>query len=89
MWLTGLLNQITTTALSGGGGVGGGGRGCLYFIGMNVFWYLQLVRAYRYALHVSGTVNTQGFVWTFLCTIDKFLFIHSFKLVTQQMAISL
>ena len=26
----------------------------------------------------SGAVKTQGFVWKFLCTIYKFLFIYSF-----------
>ena len=32
-----------------------------------------------YALCVSGTVNTQGFVWKFfLCAIYKFSFIHSY-----------
>ena len=29
-----------------------------------------------YALCVSGAVNTQGFVWKFLCAIQKFSFIH-------------
>ena len=28
---------------------------------------------------VAGTVNTQGFVWKFLCTIYKFSLIHSRK----------
>ena len=34
-----------------------------------------------YALCVSGTVNMQGFVWTFLCAIYiyKFSFIHSYQ----------
>ena len=31
-----------------------------------------------YALCVFGAVNTQGFVWKFLCAIYKFSFIHSF-----------
>ena len=30
------------------------------------------------ALCVSGAVNTQGFMWKFLCAIYTFLFIHSF-----------
>ena len=30
-----------------------------------------------YALCVYGAVNTQGFVWKFLCAINKFSFIHS------------
>ena len=29
-----------------------------------------------YALCVSGTVNTRGFVWKFLCAVDGFSFIH-------------
>ena len=31
-----------------------------------------------YALCVSSAVNTQGFVWKFLCVIYLFIFIHSF-----------
>ena len=30
-----------------------------------------------YAPCVSGSVNTQGFVWRFLCAIYKFSFIYS------------
>ena len=32
-----------------------------------------------YALCVSGAVNTQGFVWKFLCAICTFSFIHSYS----------
>ena len=42
-------------------------------------------RTYRgfsmYALCVSGTLNTQGFVWKFFYVLYKFSFIHSFYLV--------
>ena len=40
-------------------------------------WMLLVVLAYMYALCVSGAVNTQGFVWKFLCAIHKCSFIHS------------
>ena len=40
-----------------------------------------------YALCVSGAVNTQGFVWKFLCAIYEFSFIHSFHTITHEDAV--
>ena len=56
------------------------GEGCLYLIGTDVFGSVSLREPTCMVCTVCiwrRTVNTQGFVWMFLCAIYKCSFIHS------------
>ena len=55
---------------------GVGGQELFVLFGMSVLRQFQLVRAYMYALCVSGAVNTQGFVWKFFYAL--YINFHSF-----------
>ena len=60
--------------------VWGGVGVVVWSIGMNVFGSFQLVKTCKYALCASGAVNTHGFVWKFLGTINyNYINLHLFS----------